>query len=133
MKDFNPNDRDYNIASVDLLTNGDVKINPYELNRYTFVVPHHFDPRIKTQHSVFCCFPNLLNRFDLVNIINSERVGKNEVSKNDTGYIEKFVIDGKNKNRILDELNAIGVNHSTLFPDLAGFGEFVNWKLSNYS
>jgi hypothetical protein len=30
---------------------------------------------------------------------------------------------------LLDELNRIGVNGASLFPDLTGFGEFVNWKL----
>jgi hypothetical protein len=46
-------------------------------------------------------------------------------------YIKKWIIPTDVKERILDELNKIGINDATLFPDMKGFGDFVSWKLFN--
>lgn len=132
---FNPSDfkterEDYNIAAYNLMTSGDNPKTPNDLDAFKFIVPPQFDPRIKTQNSVFCCFPHdkLTVKLDLQI---KDNLQEKKLSIGDMNYIEKWIVPHGNKETILEELNKIGINHATLFPDMDGLGQFVSWKLSN--
>jgi hypothetical protein len=129
-KVFNPDNQDYNIATYDLISYGSNGKTPYSLNRHKFIVPPQFDPRIRTQNSVFCCFPQKKLTVKLDNQIKEIYKNKN-VAQGNMDYIKKWIIPTDVKERILDELNKIGINDATLFPDMKGFGDFVSWKLFN--
>ncbi|HNQ69225.1 MAG TPA: FRG domain-containing protein [Bacteroidales bacterium] len=126
--EFDYNKSDYNIAAYNLLSNSKNKKSPYDLGKHVFVVPPEFDKRIKSQNSVFCCFPK-----DQLNIPLEEFFSDNAtINKNDSNAIfriVKWTIPYTNKNSILNELNKIGINHSTIFPDMFGLGKFLSWKL----
>ena len=136
------NDPKYNIGAYDLLSDEGKGVTPYELTNPFFVVPPQFDGRIRAQDSVFCCFPTKCTSADckspeckspecnkkmLTTPLNKQLNGNNEHEPN---FIQGWLIPSDLKQDLLHELNRIGVNGASLFPDLPGFGEFVNWKLS---
>lgn len=43
----------------------------------------------------------------------------------------KIRINPENKIQILKDLNTLGINHQTIFPDLTGACEYLNWKFKN--
>lgn len=119
----------YNITSYNLISEGENGKSPYEINKHMFIVPPQFDQRIKSQNSVFCCFP--INQLDktLQEIIKSNNDEENNQDEMDTLF--EWEIKGENKQQIMNELNKIGINHSTIYPDMFGLGGFLSWKLFN--
>lgn len=117
--------RAFNIAGLD---NQELKekspFNGHSHLRHLFIVPPHADKRIIAQVSVFSYFSpaNLTTGLD-----SREALIHHDLNFN-TGAI-RFEIPKQKKLVILDELNKVGVNESSLFPDLHGFGEFLRWKL----
>lgn len=129
-EDFNATDPNYNIASYDLLAHGKNSLGPYNLGpKHKFVVPPQVDNRIKSQDSVFCCFPPECLTETLEKQISWEYEGGQVGEGRD--WINRWIIPKELKQPILEELNRIGINHSTLFPDVNGLGAFVTWKLFN--
>jgi hypothetical protein len=128
--DFKVNNKDYNIAAYNLMTSGKPKVTPYELKTFKFIVPPQFEARIKVQNSVFCCFPNE-NLTESLDIQIKKSKQKKVIKRGDMNYLHKWIIPEGKKKRILEELNNIGINYATLFPDLEGFGKFVDWKILN--
>jgi hypothetical protein len=129
-EEFNAAKPDYNIASYDLLAHGANPLGPYNLGgKHKFVVPPQLDNRIKSQDSVFCCFPPEQLTVTLEKQVSWEYEG-GQVGEG-MNWINSWVIPSSSKSSILQELNRIGINHSTLFPDVHGLGAFVTWKLFN--
>lgn len=121
---FDASLNDYNIASYDLLSSSNEKVGPYDLDRPIFVVPPHIDERIKAQIGVFCCFPRTKPPKPLDTL-----AGFADKKDGEAGRIHKLIIDGSIKPQIMDELNKVGVNDISLFPDMNGFGQFVSRRL----
>lgn len=127
---FDAESLNYNIASFDLLSSknseGFLGWSPYELPRTLFVVPPLIDKRIQAQIGIFCCFSqnNALIPLNEQNEFNGKEI-------HETGFIQEFLIKKESKEKIKKELNKLGINHMSLFPDMSGFGEFVTWKLLN--
>jgi hypothetical protein len=127
---FYPDKPNYNIAAYDLFTNSKKPRSPESLKKYKFVVPPHFDPRIKTQESVFCVFPieELTKPLDEQISWNYEG-GRVHEGMN---HVKVWRVPKEAKKRLMEELNWIGVNYASLFPDINGFGDFVTWKLMDF-
>jgi len=129
-EEFNAKDPNYNIASYDLLAHGTHSLGPYNLGpKHKFVVPPQMDNRIKSQDSVFCCLPPEYLTVTLDEQISWEYEGGQVGVGMD--WINRWIVPQNAKQSILEELNRIGINHSTLFPDVYGLGAFVTWKLFN--
>ncbi|MEQ9165664.1 MAG: FRG domain-containing protein [Fulvivirga sp.] len=119
------NNKDYNICSPDDYLHkypyeGESGRNPF------FVAPTYSDKRIIAQVSVFCYLPMKLLSTPLndINTFCSNR-------PNQMGSIHKLIVDKKYKGDILEELNKVGINDASLFPDMNGLGSFIEWKLLN--
>ena len=129
-EDFKPKAKDYNIASFDLISSGEDGFSPYDLDRPLFIVPSQFDTRILTQNSVFCCFPTQ----KLTTKLQDQLIPKSSSKKPQSGQMNHMVewkIPKRKKERLLIDLNRIGVNHATIYNDISGFGEFATWKIQN--
>lgn len=117
------------IYFINILKNENIQLN-FKLrnlfNMYMLLSNKDFD-RVKSQNGVF-----LLNGND--SRFNSLR----EISNDKYIYMEKYIIDveRKHKKKILQELNLIGINDSTVYPDLEKLcmhfmGKKASWQ--NYS
>lgn len=88
--------------------------------KFTGVVfaPNAITPRILNQKSVFTVhLPS-----------NSSLLVKPHHKLNNQTNLTKLVIPSKLKLDILKMLNDFGINSVTLFPDLEGLSQFINWK-----
>jgi hypothetical protein len=93
-----------------------------EENEYTFyplaIYPTYLDERISNQKGCFTIFGNKINGL--------------KSAKNNTEFIDKVVISGgKTKNEILKELRLIGIDFSSIYPDLDGLGISIKSKYKN--
>lgn len=115
---FDPRNKEYNIAAYNLISDHENGFSPHNIPESKFIVPQHFDKRIQFQQSVFCCFPSNNLTTPLDKLMNNTKM-------------ESWIICNNNKVKILEELNNLGINAATLFPDLYGLGEFITWRLNN--
>lgn len=76
------------------------------------IYPPHLDARMAAQQSCFTVFGNMTN-----GLIDND---SQEV------FLDYIDICSKNKNRILKELNIIGISSYSVFPDLDGLGKAIN-------
>lgn len=124
--------KDYNIVSYDYLTDkllrdSDGKPKGLEtLDRTIFVAPPFVDDRIKAQIGIFCVFPVEKLKEPLNTHLTRGGAGNYEGAQ---AHIVSFKIRKEDKQKIVEDLNKIGINSISLFPDLRGFGQFVTWKL----
>lgn len=79
-----------------------------KLNRY---IPSITDSRMAAQQSVFTISKN---PFQLISDITDKKV-------------KRIVIDGESKTHIRMELQRLGINQSSLFPDVAGLADNLKW------
>ena len=89
------------------------------------IEPPHIDRRIAAQEGRFILFGTAR---DLVGSPNVNRRTK----KGRRARLDKIVIPGKSKATIRDELDRLGINEKTLFPDLGGLGRYIRWKWSGF-
>ncbi|MEX2540365.1 MAG: FRG domain-containing protein [Trueperaceae bacterium] len=88
-----------------------------------FVEPLYRDnPRLVSQGGLFTRSPNGQGLAEWV---------EENYNDEDEDYVLllKLVLPNKNREYILRSLNAMNINHQSLFPDLYGATEFVNFKL----
>lgn len=76
------------------------------------IYPPHLDSRMAAQQSCFTVFGNI-----------TKGLNYNDSSEVILDYID---ISANNKNRILKELNIIGISSYSVFPDLDGLGKAIN-------
>ncbi len=77
------------------------------------------DSRIQAQIGLFYFFDNSELAIEL----------GTEHSSVKSDSVMNFSISAEKKGDILNELNKIGINSMSLFPDMDGFGKFLTWKL----
>ena len=88
-----------------------------------FVEPLYKDnPRLVSQGGLFTRAPD---GTDIVSWVHEHYREDDE----DTVLLLKLVLPDDDRDHILRALNAMNVNHQSLFPDLYGASEFVNFKL----
>jgi hypothetical protein len=46
--------------------------------------------------------------------------------------LDKIIIPNAKANAIRDELNRIGINDKSVFPDLSGLGNYIKWKYKSF-
>lgn len=87
--------------------------SPLDIKSITPVVPIVISPRIHAQHSEFTAHPD-------------GRPLSAYISEND--LILKIIIPKKLRIRFLVQLDFLGVNRKTLFPDLDGLCGYLKWR-----
>jgi hypothetical protein len=86
-----------------------------ELNRY---IPSITDARMAAQQSVFTIVED---PFQLISDIKDKKVEKNRI-----------VISADSKEKIRGQLQRLGVNQSSLSPDVTGLAENLKWVWENF-
>jgi len=125
----------YDMVSYDRLALS--KISPYKLTRSLFVVPPAIDQRIIAQESVFCCCSYKKAEEGETTFSMPEEDGtdyypcialdEQEPYKSESS-ICKIEIAKCSKSNILEELNRIGINFQTIYPDMEGLKNHIIWK-----
>ncbi len=98
----------------------------------TAFVPEHIDERIRAQGSVFMCEPRgkkydwqlHVNLRDKTKIILNHKTGK----KKDTKTL-KIRIPKEARESLREQLDLVGINRATLFPDLASAARYLAWAV----
>lgn len=99
----------------------------------TAYVPEHFDGRIRAQGSVFMCEPRgkrpewtlHVNLHDKTKNIRNPETGE-EMKKNST---LKVRIPWGHRDSLREQLDLVGVNRATLFPDLESAARHLAWAV----
>jgi hypothetical protein len=89
-------------------------VDPYAIDEVFVLRPAHFNSRIVGQASYFTAHPIPLRPF--------------EASKESGEELVKLVIPRGIRYRIRGELDRVGVNFATLFPDLDGIARHITWS-----
>lgn len=79
-------------------------------------VPEHFDPRVGAQGSVFLYEPKHKSECLHDKIEASDRT-------------HKMLIPSRFRKRLREQLDAVGINRASLFPDLAGVADYLRWAI----
>lgn len=86
---------------------------------FSILHPKGIIPRIVQQSAVFTVHSEpQKNLFELL------EEDKNEI-------LESIIIDSSYRNNLILELNNFAINSSTLFPDLDGLSQHINWRIKN--
>ena len=93
------------------------KANPSEYKGVSLFKPKGAIPRITRQGGVFT--------------VHGIPTTSLENSLNDGDILELIVISERYTKELLHELNHYGINSSTVFPDLDGLSNYVNWHTEN--
>ena len=86
------------------------------------IEPPHIDRRIAAQGSKFVIFGTRENMTDSPTI-NRPRGGDGKHS-----ILDKIVVPKNSAENLREELNQIGINEGTMFPDLDGLGKHIAWE-----
>jgi len=86
------------------------------------IYPDMIDPRIVAQEGCFTIFPHAPDRKLFKPLEHS--------SEHEGSYYKliKMIVPRDWKQTIRLELNKLGINSRTLFPDLSGLSDFIAWK-----
>ncbi len=87
--------------------------------------PAHINPRINAQQSCFTTHQQP-GEFGFVPL------EWEELSGDYSRLMRKLVIPANKKKFLRDELDKLGVNHFTIFPDLVGLCKKLEWKIYNH-
>ena len=78
------------------------------------ILPYYLDQRMVSQKASFTIFGNKIN-------------GLLSIDKQDD-ILYSIVVDGSKKQKIINELALVGIDHSSAFPDLDGLGMALNLR-----
>lgn len=78
------------------------------------IYPPFLDERMAAQKACFTIFGDESNG------------GLHEIQKSSTNVLDYVTIDGESKNEILKKLRLIGIDESSVYPDLDGLGKSIN-------
>lgn len=99
----------------------------YKFNQdFPIVTPLYITEREKLQQSVFLVFPSKLIQNECF-----DGIKKIDMSFMESSFFS-IIIDSKNKKKILDQLDSIGINKMVLFPELDYTGEYLKEKYKKY-
>jgi hypothetical protein len=97
----------------------------------TAFVPEHFDERIRAQGSVFMCEPRG-KKYDWQLHVRlrdkKETILNSETGKKNTSTL-KLRIPRKARESLLEQLDLVGINRATLFPDLGSAARYLAWAV----
>jgi FRG domain len=86
------------------------------------IEPPHIDRRIAAQGSKFLIFGKEKNMLD------SPALNRKRKNKGKHAIVDRIIVPRSNAETILSELNNLGVNQRSLFPDLEGLGGYISWE-----
>jgi len=86
------------------------------------IEPPHIDRRIAAQGSKFLMFGRAKNMLD------SPAINKARKEKGKHAIVDRIIIPRDRVESMLSELNTLGVNQRSLFPDLEGLGQYISWE-----
>jgi hypothetical protein len=95
----------------------------------TAFVPEHIDERIRAQGSVFMCEPRGKRiNFQLhVNLRDKTKIIINGIEKNTKTL--KIRIPKEARESLREQLDLVGINRATLFPDLGSAAKYLAWAV----
>lgn len=93
------------------------EINPFEHEGISKIKPNSAAPRVVRQSGIFT--------------IHSPPILDLENSLNEHDKLEKIIIDHSYRQELRFELSHYGINELSLFPDLDGLSNHVNWFMEN--
>jgi len=104
--------------------NFDAKINPKNLNNIYFVKPIRNNGRIIKQDGAFIVV-GYLNQtsLDAMQKMIIEEISENVVKSNGKRF--RFIIPNSAKKKIIGELNLMGINQSTIYPEIERISQFI--------
>jgi len=97
--------------------NNSKPLNPFNRKSTKVFCPDYISERITAQKGWFTCHVIVNNRF-----LKFESMPKNK------GKLGKLAIDYKMFPEIRRKLNIMGINASTIYPDLIGLNTYLKWK-----
>ncbi len=95
-----------------------------EINQIVSFEPRPINPRISNQQGLFTYHPEPNIELEVCKPLSMAEIGYND--KN----LAQIIIDKKFKDRIMRELNELGINYSFLFPGLDGLSALINEETS---
>lgn len=95
-----------------------------EINQVVDFEPRPINPRISNQQGLFTYHPE-----PNVELKACEPISRLEIAYNGTN-LAQIIIEKSFKNRIMKELNELGINYSFLFPGLDGLSALINEETS---
>ena len=96
-------------------------IEPFVQGRTKALRPNYNNSRITAQEGWFTLH------------IYSDKSGKFvplEKNIQEKDSIEKYEISGSDMGEIMEKLNILGINHNSIFPDIEGLCNYINWIYS---
>ena len=101
-------------------------INPNDIGGVFAIKPKLDNPRIIRQYGAFLIFGAKVNKKEMPEVKSSWVIrGKKSTSK------ERLIIKSSEKKLILDELDNLGINKSTLFPEIDKVADYIKEKYFN--
>lgn len=94
----------------------DTKIDPFDFKTVSVYRPRSITKRIIAQQGLFTIHPNLTKSFS---------------KAPEKGTLEKIIIDKKYRTKLKFELHRYGFNHFSVFQDLQGLSEYIEWRWTN--
>lgn len=110
---FHPSDAEYVDASSDE--------SPFSLPLTRVLLPRHSNARLHVQAGRFTVHHFRSKKKDFLPLENNRNYGK---------YLERLYIDSRNFSQIRCDLDRCGINAGTMFPDLTGLAQHVEWQFS---
>lgn len=92
----------------------------------TAFIPEHIDERIKAQGSIFMCEPRG-KKYDWqlhVNLRDKKEIGKDKGTKT-----RRIRIPKEFRGSLQEQLDLVGINRATLFPDLGSAASYLAWAV----
>lgn len=93
------------------------------MDRVAALIPRPFDRRIMAQRGVFTC------HYELREPLKCEKVNEEAAPAAPDGVnLIKIRVFAKGKQPLQRQLSDLGISRKSLFPDLEGLSDFVNWQ-----
>jgi hypothetical protein len=86
------------------------------------IEPSHIDRRIAAQGSKFLMFGKEKDMLD------SPAINNKHKEKGKHAIVDRIIVPRNKAEALLSELNTLGVNQRSLFPDLEGLGQYISWE-----
>jgi hypothetical protein len=87
----------------------DLKTRPFKVKKPMFFQPAHVSPRLHAQMGVFSIHPDLVVPYD-------------------SPFLQKLVLAADERFNFQVQLDTLGFNRATMFPDIDGLAQQLGWR-----
>ncbi|MEQ9165524.1 MAG: FRG domain-containing protein [Fulvivirga sp.] len=109
-------------APNDSLIQSNSKASPFDKGGTKVFRPSIIDRRLEAQNAWFTAHKYSTRNKRFVTLESNSKYKP---------HLAKYIIPKKNREKILSGLDSFGINYSTVFPDIQGISEYLNWKNQN--